>query len=258
MERTIFWERLLLITFLLFLWELGAGGITEEITLFDPIITSRPSLIIRDLVHIFSTGLIFPDLWATLQAALYGLFFGIVSGMTVGLFFAYSPWLSQLCEPLMAAINAIPRPALAPLLVIWLGFGLASKVILSWSLVFFVIYYNTYQGVKTIDSTIIDAIKVMQATRSQILRIVVVPSVLAWVFAALRTSVAYALIGAIIGEFVGATRGLGYRMIIAEGLLNTDRIYSILVILAVIAVCLNAAAHRIEKKFLTWQPPSTL
>ncbi len=258
MERTLFWERLLLISALLFCWEFLAGGISTRVIIFDPIITSRPSLIVQDLFTIFLTGLIFPDLWATLQAALYGLLLGMVSGVAVGLLFAYYPSLSRLCEPLMAAINAIPRPALAPLLVIWLGFGLLSKIILSWSLVFFVIYYNTYQGVKSIDSTMIDAIRVMQATPGQILRIVVLPSVLSWVFAALRVSVAYALIGAIIGEFVGATKGLGYRMIIAEGLLNTDRIYSILVILSVIAICLNATARKFEQKFLRWQPPLSL
>jgi NitT/TauT family transport system permease protein len=139
--------------------------------------------------------------------------------------------------------------------VLWFGIGLGSKILLAWSLVFFLVFYNTYLGVKTIDQDIVNAMRVMRASQPQLIRIVVFPSVFSWIFAALRLSVSYALIGAIIGEFVGATAGIGYQLIAAEGLLQTDRVYSALFLVGIIAVVLTSLAKMLENRVLKWRPP---
>ncbi len=145
--------------------------------------------------------------------------------------------------------------SIAPLTVLWLGIGLPSKILLAWSLVFFLVFYNTYLGVKTVDQDIVNAIRVMRARPAQLIRIVIFPSVFSWIFAAFRLSVSYALIGAIIGEFVGATAGLGYQLITAEGLLQTDRVYSALILVGIIAVLLTSLAKALENRILKWRPP---
>jgi NitT/TauT family transport system permease protein len=159
-------------------------------------------------------------------------------------------------EPFLNAFNAVPRPALAPLMVIWFGLGLTSKVVLSWSIVFFIIFYNVYAGVKSIDPDYIRAVRIMGASRPQTLRFVIVPSVVSWIFAAFRVCVAYSLLGAVVGEFAGASAGLGYRLIAAGGLLQTDLLYAILIILMMVGYVLTALARRVENVLLQWRPPA--
>src|SRR5262249_39533916 len=180
---------------------------------------------------------------------------GMVTGIFCGFLFAYLPWLNRLLEPLMIAFNSLPRPALGPVLVLIFGLGMTSKIVLSWSIVFFVVFYNTYSGILSVDPDLIKVARTMGSTRIQIFWHVVLPSVFSWVFAALRVSVAFALVGAVVGEFVGSTRGLGYQMEAARGLLNSDRVYSILLILMVVGVILTETSKVVERRLLRWRPP---
>jgi sulfonate transport system permease protein len=252
--KVIFYRLLVLIAGLL-LWQLVAGDLIAGVRLVDPFFISSPGRIALDLKKGLSDGLLIRDVGITLLEAFAGLAIGMVTGVAVGLAFGMWKPLEQIGEPFMAALNALPRPAIAPLAVLWLGIGLASKILLAWSLVFFLVFYNTYLGVKTIDQDIINAIRVMRARPAQMIRIVIFPSVFSWIFAAFRLSVSYALIGAIIGEFVGSTAGLGYQLIAAEGLLQTDRVYSALVLVGVIAVLLTSMAKALENRVLKWRPP---
>jgi len=254
-RRKVIFYRILVLIILLLLWQLAAGDLIAGVKLLDPFFISSPSRIVADLVKGVSDGLLIRDVGVTVFEAFAGLAIGMVTGVAAGLAFGMWKPLEQVGEPFMAALNALPRPAIAPLTVLWLGIGLASKILLAWSLVFFLVFYNTYLGVKTIDRDIVNAIKVMQARPDQLIRIVVFPSVFSWIFAAFRVSVSYALIGAIIGEFVGATAGLGYQLITAEGLLKTDRVYSALVLVGVIAVLLTSMAKALENRVLKWRPP---
>ncbi len=247
--------RLLLLCACLLFWQFAAGDLIPGIRLIDPFFISSPSRIAVDLVRGFADGVLLKDVGVTLFEAFAGLVIGMITGVAAGLAFGMWRPLEQIAEPFMAALNALPRPAIAPLTVLWLGIGLASKVLLAWSLVFFLMFYNTYLGVKTIDQDIVNAMRVMRATPMKLIRIVVFPSVFSWIFAALRLSVSYALIGAIIGEFVGATAGIGYQLIAAEGLLQTDRVYSALVLVGVIAVLLTTLAKMLENRVLKWRPP---
>lgn len=187
---------------------------------------------------------------------MWGLVLGIISGIMIGFLFAYLPWLNRLFEPLMVAFNSLPRPALAPVLVLILGLGMASKIVLSWSIVFFIVFYNTYAGILSVDPDLLKVAKIMGSNRFQIFRHVIMPSVFSWVFAALRVSVAFALVGAVVGEFVGSTQGLGYQMEAARGVLNSNRVYSILLILMMIGVVLTEISKAIERRLLRWRPPA--
>lgn len=246
--------RVLLVAAMAGLWELLSGGLGGGLSVMDPLFFSRPSAIVVDLLDGFASGDLVPHLVFTLEGAFSGLILGIVTGIVVGFAFAYIRWLRILFDPFMVAFNSLPRPALGPILIIIFGLGLTSKVFLSWSVVFFVVFYNTYAGVASVDDDVVRAIRVMGAKRRQILRLVVVPSVLSWVFAALRVAVSFSLIGAIVGEFVGSTRGLGYEMMIAQGVLNTKRAYSILVLLMLIGVTLTEASKQVEDRLLRWKP----
>jgi NitT/TauT family transport system permease protein len=247
--------RLLVLCIGLLVWEFAAGDLVRGVRLVDPFFISSPSRIAADLRQGFSDGILLTHVGVTLFEAFAGLLIGMITGIAAGLAFGIWRPLEQIAEPFMSALNALPRPAIAPLMVLWLGIGLASKVLLAWSLVFFLVFYNTYLGVKTIDQDIVNAMRVMRATSTQLIRIVVLPSVFSWIFAALRLSVSYALIGAIIGEFVGATAGIGYQLIAAEGLLQTDRVYSALVLVGIIAALLTTLAKMLENRILKWRPP---
>lgn len=250
--RIYLWRAGLTSAFLL-LWEAFTGGIHKEFLLIDPFYTSSPSRIAKEMYKLF-TGGILKDIYITLTEAILGLLIGIFSGVLIGLLFAYSKTISEIFEPLMSALNSLPRPVLAPLVIFWFGIGIFSKIFLAWSIVFFVIFYNTYIGVRSIEPEMINVLRVMGANRLQMLRFIIIPSVTAWIFAGLRLSVSYALIGAIIGEFVGATGGLGYQMIYAEGLLMTDRLYALVIIVGVIGLGMVELAKLFEKKALKWRP----
>lgn len=246
--------RIIVVAALAGVWELMAGGFGANINALDPMFFSRPSAVVVDLAIGFRNGELLSALFYTLQAALSGLVLGVASGLIVGLAFGYSRWLRILFDPIMVAFNSLPRPALGPILIIIFGLGLASKVFLSWSVVFFVVFYNTHAGIAAVDEDLTRAIRVMGASRLQVMRLVVVPSVLSWVFAALRVAVAYSLIGAIVGEFVGSTKGLGYDMMIAQGVLNIPRAYSILVLLMVVGLVMTELSKRVENRLLRWRP----
>ncbi len=245
--------RLILLIAFLLLWEALTGGLHPSFSLFDPFYSSSPSRIGYELYILFFRESLLKDMFITLGEAFAGLALGMVSGVVLGLVFAYSKLISLLFEPLMSALNSIPRPALAPLVIFWFGIGIFSKIFLAWSLTFFVIFYNTYLGIKSIDPDILNVMRVMNASKLQTIRMVILPSVMSWIFAGLRLSVSYALIGAIIGEFVGATAGIGYQLIYAEGLLMSDRLYALVLVIAVIGASLAEIAKRIESKLLRWK-----
>ncbi|MBA2513260.1 MAG: ABC transporter permease [Solirubrobacterales bacterium] len=246
-------QRLALLAFMLLAWQVASGK------LVDPFFISSPSRVYSDLKRGFGDGgSLANDTIVTLTEAGIGLVTGMVSGVLVGLVFSFWRRLALLLEPFMAVLNALPRPALAPLAVLWFGLGMTSKVFIAWSLVFFVAFYNTIEGVRSIERETINAIRVMRPSRWQLMRLVILPAVLAWVFAAFRVSVSLALIGAIVAEFVGATAGLGYQLTTAQGLLDTDRVFSVFVLTGALAAILLALAHMVEETVLKWRPKPEL
>jgi NitT/TauT family transport system permease protein len=250
-------QRVAFVGALLLLWEAATGGFGIPPVL-EPIIIARPSRAFAEIGAYAATGLLAKDLAATLQAASVGLGLGIVGGVAFGLLLAYARGVADTIEPVLVAFNSLPRIALAPVLVIAFGLGITSKIFLAFFTVFFVIFFNTYLGVRSVDPELVKAVRVMGGTRRDLARFVILPSVFSWIFAALRTSVSFALSGAVVGEFVGSTAGLGYRMVISAGLLDTDRTYAILLLLMAIAVTLVELAKRVEDRVLRWRPTSAL
>ena len=247
-------RRLGLVVVLLLLWEAATGGFGAAFRILDPILVARPSSAIAEIGRYAASGLLTRDLLTTLQAAFVGLALGMILGVSGGLAMGYLRSLADAVEPVLVAFNSLPRIALAPVLIIAFGLGITSKIFLAFLTVFFVIFFNTYSGVRSVDPELVRAVTVMGGRRTDVARFVILPSVFSWIFAALRTSVSFALSGAVVGEFVGATAGLGYRMTIAAGLLDTDRVYAILLLLMVIAVTLVEVARRIEARVLRWRP----
>jgi NitT/TauT family transport system permease protein len=240
--------RLLVLALIVAAWQAASGPLA------DPYFISSPSRIASDLWDGLAHGSLGKDVATTMYEAGVGLLVGMLTGTAVGLAFAVFPLAYRVLEPVVGAINAIPRPALAPLAVLWFGLGSSSKIFMAWSLVFFVAFYNAYQGATSIDQDVVNAVKVMRARRIQMLRIVILPAVFSWVFAAFKLSVGYAIIGAIVGEFVGATAGLGYQLTQAQGLLDTDRVFSIVVITGVLAGFVLYLAQLLENALLKWRP----
>ncbi len=253
-QRHITLKRLLFIAFLILIWEATTGGFGPRWEIFEPIILARPSHIAVDLVAYYQSGLLLSDARVTLLEAFLGLFFGMTCGVVTGILFGYWRTIAAVLEPIMIAMNSLPRITVAPILIIWFGLGMTSKVLLSFFTVFFVIFFNTYAGVKSVNPDLVKAVKTMGGGPRQIARMVVVPSVCSWVFAALRTSVSFALTGAVVGEFVGSSSGLGYRMLLATGLLDTPRVFAIMLILMAVGTSLVTLSSRLERYLLRWNP----
>jgi len=250
-------QRTAFVVLLLVAWEAATGGFGGS-ALLDPIIVARPSRAFVEIGAYAASGLLVKDVAVTLQAAAVGLLLGIVGGVAFGLLLGYARRVAETVEPVLVALNSLPRIALAPVLVIAFGLGITSKIFLAFFTVFFVIFFNTYLGIRSVDPELVKAVRVMGGGRLALARLVILPSVFGWIFAALRTSVSFALSGAVVGEFVGSTAGLGYRMVISAGLLDTDRTYAILLLLMVIAVTVVEAAKRVEDRVLRWRPAAAL
>jgi NitT/TauT family transport system permease protein len=251
-------QQLTFLGLVLLTWHIASGEMFEGFELVSPDFISSPTRIYHDLVLGFSEGTLARDTVATLKEAAIGLAVGMITGIAVGLLFSFWRWLDRLLQPFMAVLNALPRPALAPLTILWFGFSSTGKIVVAWSLVFFVAFYNTLEGVRSIDQDVLNAVRVMRPSRFQLLRFVVLPAVVSWVFAAFRVSVSLALIGAIIGEFVGATEGLGYQLTAAQGLLQTDRVFSVFILVGALAAVLLWLAYRVEEAVVRWRPKAQL
>jgi NitT/TauT family transport system permease protein len=235
-------------------WEYMSGGIDPTVKLWNPAITGRPTLIVSELAALFSQGEIWRHLATTASEFALGLVLGWMSGSALGLLFAHSVRLDRTLIPFMNGVNALPHLALAPLLISWLGIGLGSKIAVSALMALFPIFYNVYQGAKSVHPQWIEVLKVMGARRSQVLKIVVAPALVPWLLSGLRISAGLALVGAVIGEFIGSTQGLGYLMLFAQGFLQTNRALAILALLALWGIALDAALRWIERVVQPWKP----
>src|SRR5712672_3866639 len=234
-------------TALLAVWEAaGRAG------LLNPLYVPNPSRIGAALVELFSDGRIWPHLEATFTAALGGLALGIVVGILLGVAAALVPLIAELLEPLMTVLNAIPRVVLAPLFVIWLGIGLASKVALSFILVAVLIFFTVFTGIRQVDRRLVERIVTLGGDRWALVRHVYLPSVTAWILGNLKVAVGFAFTGAVVGEFVAATSGLGYLLAFAQSTFNSALMLALVLLIMVVVLVILAVAGRLEKHLLRW------
>src|SRR5258705_6056793 len=232
---------------LLAVWEAaGRAG------LLNPLYVPNPSRIGAALVDLFSDGRIWPHLDATFTAALGGLALGIAVGILLGVVAALVRFIAELIEPVMTVLNAIPRVILAPLFVIWLGIGLASKVALSFILVAVLIFFTVFSGIRQVDRRLVERIITLGGDRWALVRHVYLPSVTAWILSNLKVAVGFAFTGACVGEFVAATRGLGYLLSFAQSTYNAALMFALIFLILVVVLMIFAAAGRLEKYLLRW------
>jgi NitT/TauT family transport system permease protein len=198
------------------------------------------------------------NLWlatlVTLKNMWWGFVTGSVSGVLAGLILGRSDYLAKICEPYIVAMNSIPRIALVPLIILMFGLGDMSKVVTAWIVVFFVVFFNTFEGTRSVDRDQIAAARLLGASELTVLRTVVIPSALAWVFASLTPAVSFALIGVIVGEFIGAERGLGKLIIEAEARANAAEMMVAIFIMMIVGIVLAFVVRRVQAYLLRWQP----
>jgi NitT/TauT family transport system permease protein len=192
-----------------------------------------------------------------LQAALLGLALGGIVGVILGLLLGAYPRVAAVIDPLLMGLNSLPRVALAPLFIIWFGIGLPSKVVLAFSLVVFPVIINAYQGVRGVDRDLVDVLRTMQASPWQIARLVTIPSTLPWIAAGLRIGLGMSLIGAVVGELVGSSRGVGYYVESAAANFDTTGVFAGLVILMVLTIALSELMKLAEARLFRWRPADT-
>ncbi len=251
-------RRLVAVGVIVGVWEAAAGGFGGRFVALNPFIVARPSTAVADLVAYAQSGLLATDMRMTFTAAFTGLLLGLLGGGVAGVVFGSWRALADTLEPVIVALNSLPRIAVAPLLIMWLGLGLNSKIFVSFFVVFFVVFFNAFLGTRSVDPDLVKALQAMGATRLQLGRLIVVPSVATWIFAALRTSVSFALTATITAEFVGSTSGLGYRLELAAGLINTKRVFAILIVLMITGVVLVEIAKAVEGRLLRWRQAAPL
>lgn len=240
--------RLVLIVLFLGSWQ-GISG-----WLVDPFWISRPSDIGIYIFDWVFKGDFFRHLWFTMAATFIGFLTGAGSGFALGLLLGRTDFWARVLDPFLVAINGIPRVALAPLFVVWFGIDLLPKIVLVFTLVFFVIFYNTYSGVRSVERNYLDLAWVMGAGENELFRKVILPAAMPYIFLGIKLSIPYALIGAIIGEFVASSAGLGWKIQVETSLYNTTGTMAGLVILMVIVMMMNAVLDRLERRVLAWKP----
>jgi NitT/TauT family transport system permease protein len=240
-------RQLVAFAIVLALWEAaGRAG------MLNPLYAPSPSSIGRALYELFADGRIWPHLEATFSAALGGLVLGIAAGILLGVLAALVPLVAELLEPVMTLLNAIPRVILAPLFVIWLGIGLSSKVALAFILVAVLIFFTVFSGIRQVDRRLVERITTLGGGRWALVRYVYLPSVAAWVLGNLKVAVGFAFTGACVGEFVAASRGLGYLLSFAQSTYNSALIFALIFLIMAVVLIIFAAAGRLERYLLRW------
>jgi NitT/TauT family transport system permease protein len=240
-------RQLVALAILLLLWQ--AAGWAGYL---NPLYMPTPAQIWVALVELFAEGRIWPHLEATFTAALVGLALGIIAGVLLGVLAALVPLVAELLEPVMLLLNAVPRVILAPLFVIWLGIGVASKVALAFILVSVVIFFTVFTGIRQVDRKLVERITTLGGDRWALLRHVYLPSVASWVLGNLKVAVGFAFTGACVGEFVAASRGLGYLLSFAQSTYNAALMMALILMIMVVVLIIFALANRLEKRLLRW------
>jgi sulfonate transport system permease protein len=202
----------------------------------------------------FSEGEIYKHLWVTLQETALAFVIGSVLGLAFGLWLGLSSTASALLDPYITAMNALPRVVLAPIFTLWFGLGIWSKVALGVTLVFFIVFFNVYQGVKEVSPVVLNNTVMLGANRKQLLRYVYLPSATSWVFSSLHTAVGMAFVGAVVGEYLGSARGVGYLIQQAEGAFDINTVFAGILVLTAFALVLDFVVGWAERRLLVWRP----
>jgi NitT/TauT family transport system permease protein len=252
------WQFLLFAGFML-VWYAGTSPtLLPPIYFDDPhkaaFFFGEPLKVVERTWDWFASGTIYPHLGVTLLETLLAFVIGTVFGLAMGLWLALAPTASALFDPYIKALNSMPRVILAPIFAVWFGLDVASKVALGVTLVFFIVFFNVYQGVREVSFTVVANARILGASERQLLRHVYVPSAMSWVFASLHNSVGLAFVGAVVGEYLGSSRGVGYLILQAEGTFDINAVFAGILVLTAFALLLDWIVTLVERRLLVWQP----
>ena len=245
----LFLYRALLLVALILVWY----GLTESGVL-PSFFFGRPVVVLRRIADWFSSGKIYRHLGVTLVETVLAFAIGTALGVVAGLWLGLRPLASALLDPYIKAANAMPRVILAPIFAVWFGLGIASKVALGITLVFFIVFFNVFQGVLEVSPVVLASVRMLGASRRQLLRHVYLPSATSWVFSSLHTSVGMAFVGAVVGEYLGSAAGVGYLILQAEGTFDIDSVFAGILVLTGFALLLDVLVSVLERRLLKWHP----
>ena len=239
---------------------IGGWQLFTDEKIVDPFFFGKPTGVVTQLKtwieHGTAYGSIWLQIWVTMQEALLGFVYGVAGGIVFGVLLGQVRFLSDVLGPYIKVVNALPRIVLGSIFLVWLGLGTTSKVALASVLVFFVVFFNAFQGVREVDRNFVSNARVLGASRLQVIRHVIIPSALTWIIASLHVAFGFAIIGAIVGEILGAQRGLGLVITTSQNTFNPNGVFAAMLIIAVIALTAEGLIAQLEKRLLAWRPPS--
>ena len=218
---------------------------------------STPLEVIERVIQMFVSGEVYRHLAITLIEAMLAFAIGGISGVMIGFWFARKPLVAAVFDPYVKMMNALPRVVLAPIFALWFGLGIWSKVWLGVTLVFFIVFFNVYQGVREVSPVVLANARMLGMNERQLLRHVYWPAALSWVFSSLHTSVGFAVVGAVVGEYLGSSAGLGYLIHQAEGVFDVTGVFAGMLILMIFVMLIDFVVTLVEKPLLVWRPGET-
>ncbi|WP_426614274.1 ABC transporter permease [Bradyrhizobium sp. McL0616] len=236
------------------LWQLLSTVPIFGKILLPPFFFSNPIDVFEQIVKWFWSGVIWKHLAITLWESILAFVIGSLSGVLVGFWFARQPIVAAVFDPYVKMANALPRVVLAPIFALWLGLGIWSKVALGVTLVFFIVFFNVYQGVKEVSRTVLDNGRMLGMSEGQLMRHVYWPSALSWMFSSLHTSVGFAVVGAVVGEYLGSAAGLGYLIQQAEGVFDVAGVFAGMFVLSAFVILIDYGVTLVERRLLVWRP----
>lgn len=248
-RQLLIWLLQLLIAFLL----LGAWQLLADWRVIDTFFFSEPTSIAARVGHWLTNGYIWPQLGVTLLESVYSLLIGSFLGIVAGFLLGRYKFLAEVSNPFIATFNALPRIVFAPMFIIWFGLGMLSKVALGVSLVFFIVFYDTFNGVRNIDQTILNNTRMLGASGYQQVRYVMLPSAASWILSSLHTSIGFAVAGVVVGEYLGSSEGMGYVIANAEGVFDITTVMAGVFILSLAVIIIITLVQRLENHLLRWR-----
>lgn len=239
--------RLIIVFLFLALWELVSGPWIK------PFFISEPSAIIKTLIKWIGNGSLLFHLKITLTEMVIGFVLGCVLAIGAGYILGVQETLAEVVTPYVTALYGLPRVAIAPLFVIWFGIDMPSKIALVTVVIFFLVFFNVFNGVREVNPELVKVIRLMGANRLQVFIKVIVPSTYIWIFSAMKIAVPRALIAAVVGEMISANRGLGYLVASMAGNYDTTGIFAAIFVLVILAVSLSYGINQLERYFSRWK-----
>lgn len=235
----------------------GSWEVLADQHVIDKFFFSSPSEIFLHIVDWFqngtSQGPLYIHFVVTFEETIISFVLGVVLGVIAGYALGRNEILSVILGPYIQMLNALPRVVLAPIFILWLGLGIPSKVASGVILAFFVVFFNAFQGVREVDKNLVNNARLLGASNRQLARHVIIPSALTWILSSLHSSFGFALVGAVVGEFIGATKGLGFLISQAQGAFDTAGVFAGMVLLSITALAANWVVGKLEKRFIAWR-----